>query len=352
MKRYLILENGSVYPGESFGVTDDICTEIVFSTGMTGYQEGITDPSYYGQGMVFTYPLIGNYGITRDDNESFQPAVDAVIVHELAQHPNNYRMVMTLEEYAREENLVGLTGVDTRALTKEIREVGSLMGVIVSDNSPEHVTRVFEKGAANKATPLSQPFESNGGSIKIALIDFGVKNSIIRALNKRGASVVVFPATTSAKEIEQIHPDGIVLSNGSGDPSQADYALPLIQTLQQQFPLMGICFGHQLFARANGATTYKMKFGHRGFNHAVANKNGGPNLFTSQNHGYAVSADSVENTDLMVTHTEINDKVVEGLAHKNFPAFSVQFHPDACPGPHDAEFLFDTFLKSCQKGAQ
>ncbi|MBW1605655.1 carbamoyl phosphate synthase small subunit [Lactobacillus sp. Sy-1] len=350
MKRYLVLKNGSVYSGEGFGSTKDVFTEVVFSTGMTGYQETITDPSYYGQSMVFTYPLIGNYGINSDDFESFKPAVDAIIIHELARRPSNFRSVMSLAEYAEQEDLPGLTGVDTRKLAKEIRNEGSMPAVIVSELNQAKIDKMFERDyqseliAKAKQVATKNIYQAPSDGVRIALLDFGLKESIVKALTKRNANVIVFPGNTPAKEIMESHPAGILLSNGPGDPTQYPYALETIRELQEHYPLMGICLGHQLFALANGAQTYKMKFGHRGFNHAVSDIDCTRRNFTSQNHGYAVDRDSLKDTDLVITHEEINDGTVEGVKLKGHKAFSVQFHPDACPGPHDSEYMFDKFI--------
>ncbi|MHA8111046.1 carbamoyl phosphate synthase small subunit [Lactobacillaceae bacterium Melli_B4] len=351
MKRYLVLKNGSVYTGEGFGSNRDVFTEVVFSTGMTGYQETITDPSYYGQSMVFTYPLIGNYGINSEDFESFKPAVDAIIVHELARRPSNFRSVMTLAQYAEQENLPGITGIDTRKLAKEIRDEGSMPAVIVSEYDQAKINQMFERDyqaeliAKAKKVATKNIYQAPSDGVRIALLDFGLKESIVKALTKRGANVIVFPGNTPVKEIMETRPGGILLSNGPGDPTEYPYALDTIRTLQEKYPLMGICLGHQLFALANGAKTYKMKFGHRGFNHAVSDIDYVRRNFTSQNHGYAVDRESIKDTDLIVTHEEINDQTVEGVKLKDHQAFSVQFHPDASPGPHDSEYMFDKFIK-------
>lgn len=346
-KRYLVLENGSVYEGEAFGSDVDVIAELVFNTGMSGYQESITDLSYRGEIIVFTYPLIGNYGINRDDFESLKPAASAIVVHEIARRPSNWRQKMSLEEWAQRTNMPGITGVDTRALTRELRHHGVMKAALVNALTDD----VFDKVAdflpstamVAEATTKTQ-YQNPTDGISIALIDFGLKNSILRSLAKRGVNVIVFPANVDVQTILDANPDGILLSNGPGNPQDVSYVIPTIQTLQERLPLMGICLGHQLFALANGAETYKMKFGHRGFNHAVRHISHKRLDFTSQNHGYAVSRDSIDETDLVITHEEINDHTVEGLRLKGHHAFSVQFHPDAAPGPHDAEYLFDDFL--------
>lgn len=348
MKRYLVLENGSVYAGEGFGSTKPVVGELVFNTGMSAYQESITDLSYYGQILTFTYPLIGNYGINRDDFESFRPAASAIVMHDIARRPSNWRSQMSIAEWAERHDLPGITGVDTRALTKELRDYGVLKAIIVDEVTDSTISdlqatelptnQVAEVGSKNM-------YVNPTGVVTIALIDFGLKNSILRSLARRNVNVQVFPATVDAQTILDADPDGVLLSNGPGDPESVDGIQDVIRELEEKLPLMGICLGHQLFALANGAQTMKMKFGHRGFNHAGKDCLTGKTNFTSQNHGYVVDGDSVQGTNLEVTQYEINDGSVEGLRLKNHQAFSVQYHPDAAPGPHDAEYLFDEFLE-------
>ncbi|HEY4400146.1 MAG TPA: carbamoyl phosphate synthase small subunit [Lactobacillaceae bacterium] len=346
-KRYLVLENGSIYEGEAFGAPANAAGELVFNTGMSGYQETITDLSYHGQIIVFTYPLIGNYGVNRDDFESLRPAATAIVTHEIARRPSNWRSNMSINEWAEKMDLPGITGVDTRALTKELRDYGVMKAALVDEVTD---TTVADLQATNFATSQVEEvttkttYQNPTEGISVALIDFGLKNSILRSLAKRGVNVMVFPADVDAQTVLDANPDGVMLSNGPGDPEDAAYAIPTIQTLQNEMPLFGICLGHQLFSIANGASTYKMKFGHRGFNHAVRQLGQDRLDFTSQNHGYAVDRSSLADTNLEVTHEEINDGTVEGVRLTNRPAFSVQFHPDAAPGPHDAEYLFDDFL--------
>ena len=346
-KRYLVLENGSIYEGEAFGAPANAAGELVFNTGMSGYQETITDLSYHGQIIVFTHPLIGNYGVNRDDFESLRPAATAIVTHEIARRPSNWRSNMSINEWAEKMDLPGITGVDTRALTKELRDYGVMKAALVDEVTD---TTVADLQATNFATSQVEEvttkttYQNPTEGISVALIDFGLKNSILRSLAKRGVNVMVFPADVDAQTVLDANPDGVMLSNGPGDPEDAAYAIPTIQTLQNEMPLFGICLGHQLFSIANGASTYKMKFGHRGFNHAVRQLGQDRLDFTSQNHGYAVDRSSLADTNLEVTHEEINDGTVEGVRLTNRPAFSVQFHPDAAPGPHDAEYLFDDFL--------
>lgn len=347
VKRYLVLENGSVYSGNGFGAETDVIGEVVFTTGMTGYQETITDPSYCEQIIVFTYPMIGNYGINKHDFESLKPQTKAIIVKEIARRPTNYNMQKTLTDYAVEHQLVGLADIDTRALTKELRDNGVMRGIITDDPKRVKETAIlanYQPHDQVQRVTTKNVYQAPNQGVRVAVIDFGLKQSILKALAKRQAEVIVFPATVTLEEILKVQPDGILLSNGPGNPVDRPEALPLIQQLQHRFPLMGICLGHQLFALANGAKTYKMKFGHRGFNHAVFDKNHQKTTFTSQNHGYAVDEESLKATNLEITHQEINDHTIEGVRLKNYSAFSVQFHPDAAPGPHDAEYLFDDFI--------
>ena len=346
MKRYLVLANGSVYSGEGFGSDKPAFGELVFTTGMSGYQEAITDASYHDQILTFTYPLIGNYGINPDDYESKHAQPVAIIVHELARRPSNWRATMSLGEWAVQQDLPGISGVDTRALTKEIRDAGVMQAVIA-----DAVTPAVKAAAQNalygqeQVAAVTSPaaFSSDKDKLRVAVLDFGEKNSILHELHQRGMQTVVFPATSSAAEILAANVDAIMLSNGPGNPAELTDVLPVIRTLQDHLPLMAICLGHQLFALANGAQTYKLKFGHRGFNHAVRELKTGRIGFTSQNHGFAVDGDSLAGTDLIVTHREINDHTVEGLQLAGHQAFSVQFHPDAAPGPHDYVDLFDQF---------
>lgn len=284
MKRYLVLENGSVYAGEGFGSTKPVVGELVFNTGMSGYQESITDLSYYGQILTFTYPLIGNYGINRDDFESFRPAASAIVMHDIARRPSNWRSQMSIAEWAERHDLPGITGVDTRALTKELRDYGVLKAIIVDEVTDSTISdlqatelptnQVAEVGSKNM-------YVNPTGGVTIALIDFGLKNSILRSLARRNVNVQVFPATVDAQTILDADPDGVLLSNGPGDPESVDGIQDVIRELEEKLPLMGICLGHQLFALANGAQTMKMKFGHRGFNHAGKERLTGKTNFTS-----------------------------------------------------------------------
>lgn len=347
-KRYLVLENGQVFVGDAIGADADVTGELVFSTGMTGYQDSITDQSYNGQILTFTYPLIGNYGINRDDYESINPTTKAVVVHEVTRRPSNWRQQMSLDEFLQMKGIPGIANVDTRALTKLIRDGGAMKASLVSSESQLNEIKgkigtlnLPTNQIATSSTPVT--YISPNVGRKIVLVDFGLKHSIIRELAKRGCSVTVVPYNTTAAEILQLAPDGVMLSNGPGNPVDVPAVLEMIRGVQTQVPLFVICMGHQLFCLANGASTYKMKFGHRGFNHAVRNLQTGRIDFTSQNHGFAVAQDDLP-ANLTITHVEINDGSVEGVRHTQYPAFSVQFHPDAAPGPHDANYLFDEFM--------
>ncbi|WP_285120273.1 carbamoyl phosphate synthase small subunit [Lactococcus petauri] len=353
MKRLLILEDGTIFEGQAIGANTDITGELVFSTGMTGYQESITDQSYNGQILTFTYPLVGNYGVNRDDYESIHPSCKAVVVSEAARRPSNWRMQMSLDEFLEAKNIPGISGIDTRALTKIIRQHGTMKGALVNAKDEiEHQmsqlkATVLPNNQVEKSSTLTAYSSPNTGR-KVVVVDFGLKHSILRELSKRHCDITVVPHSTTAEEILEMNPDGVMLTNGPGDPTDVPEAVTMIQQIQGKVPIFGICLGHQLFSLANGATTYKMKFGHRGFNHAVREIATGRIDFTSQNHGYAVSADDLPE-DLLVTHVEINDASIEGVRHKRYPAFSVQFHPDAAPGPHDASYLFDDFMDMMDK---
>ncbi|WP_332380413.1 carbamoyl phosphate synthase small subunit [Lactococcus cremoris] len=347
-KRLLILEDGTIFEGEALGANLDVTGELVFNTGMTGYQESITDQSYNGQILTFTYPIVGNYGVNRDDYESIHPTCKAVVVHEAARCPSNWRMQMSFDEFLKSKNIPGITGVDTRAITKIVREHGTMKASLVQARdevdhqmSQLQATVLPTNQVETSSTATAYPSPNTGR--KVVVVDFGLKHSILRELSKRECNLTVVPYNTSAKEILEMEPDGVMLTNGPGDPTDVPETIEMIKEVQGKIPIFGICLGHQLFSLANGATTYKMKFGHRGFNHAVREVATGRIDFTSQNHGYAVSSENLPE-DLMITHVEINDNSVEGVRHKHFPAFSVQFHPDAAPGPHDASYLFDDFM--------
>ncbi len=354
MKAQLILEDGTTFIGEGFGSHMDAVGEVVFNTGMTGYQEILSDPSYCGQIVMLTYPLIGNYGINRDDFESINPAVKGFIVKEVSDFPSNWRSEFTLDEYFKMKNIPGIAGIDTRKLARIIRQHGTLKGAICSfEADPIEVlsrlrrTRLPIDQVRNVST--KNPYPSPGRGKRIVLVDFGMKHGILRELNKRDCDVIVVPYHASADEILQLRPDGIMLSNGPGDPKDVPEAIHMIKQIMGLFPLFGICLGHQLFALACGADTVKMKFGHRGSNHPVKDLETGKIQITSQNHGYTVELNSLKNTRLKVTHTALNDGTIEGLKHLDYPAFTVQYHPEASPGPEDSNSLFDQFLEMIEK---
>ena len=349
MKSYLVLEDGSIFSGEAFGADQNTIGEVVFNTGMTGYQESITDQSYANQILVFTNPLIGNYGVNLDDYESLEPQINGVICYQLARRPSSWRMQDTLPHLLEQNGIPGIQGIDTRELVRKLREHGTLRGTIVDEvNDLQTIVDKLKKSQPTKGiikkVSTKSAYPNPGTKRNIVVVDFGIKHSILRELAKRDCNVIVLPCTTTAQQIENLHPDGVLLSNGPGDPEEMTDAVKMVAEIEKHFPLFGICMGHQIFALANGAKTYKMKFGHRGFNHPVRDIATGKIAFTSQNHGYAVDADSIDKDRLMITHEEVNDGTVEGLRHKHYPAFSVQFHPDAAPGPHDADALFDDFI--------
>jgi len=357
-KAILVLEDGSVYEGYSFGAEVSAYGEVVFNTSMVGYQEMLTDPSYAGQIVVPTYPLIGNYGINKQDFESNKIQVRGFVVRENCHQPNHYLSTTTLHQYLAESGIPGISGVDTRALTRRLRTFGVMMGIITSDSSPEEalaklkelpsygstdfVRQVTTDTAYEWEPELTQ--EASQSLCKIVVLDLGLKYSILRILRRMGCTITVAPATMSAEEILRLKPDGILLSPGPGNPEVLDYIVDTIKELIGQKPIMGICLGNQLIARAFGARTFKLKFGHHGGNHPVQDLSDGRIHITAQNHGYAVDADSLKN-ELEVTHINLNDGTVEGLRHKELPVFSIQYHSEASPGPWDSTYLFEKFLQ-------
>ncbi|MFS0782374.1 carbamoyl phosphate synthase small subunit [Bacillus sp. 1P06AnD] len=354
MKRQLILEDGTVFIGTAFGANVDRMGEVVFNTGMTGYQEVLSDPSYCGQIVTLTYPLIGNYGINRDDFESINPAISGFIVKEIADKPSNWRSEFSLDEYFKLKDIPGIAGIDTRKLTRIIRKHGTLKGALANmEQSPEAVIEVLRATVLHndqvKKVSTKRAYPSPGRGSRVVLVDFGMKHGILRELNKRDCDVVVVPYNTTAEEILTLSPDGIMLSNGPGDPKDVPQAIEMIKGIQGKVPIFGICLGHQLFALANQANTMRLKFGHRGSNHPVKDLSTGKIAITSQNHGYAVEESSLAGTPLEITHIALNDGTVEGLRHKDFPAFTVQYHPEASPGPEDANGLFDQFIKMIER---
>lgn len=352
MKRSLILETGDVFTGIAFGSEKESAGEVVFTTGMTGYQETLSDPSYCGQIVTMTYPLIGNYGINRDDFESIEPAIKGMVVRELADMPSNFRSDASLNELFLLKDIPGIQGVDTRKLTRIIREYGSVKGYFteagVEVNVEEKVAKLKQTTFPTdqvKQVSTKRPYPSPGRGKRVVLVDFGMKHGILRELNKRNCDVVVVPYNTTAEEIMAIYPDGIMLSNGPGDPKDVPEAITMLREIIGKIPVFGICLGHQIFALASGGDTYKLKFGHRGANHPVKDLKTGRTELTSQNHGYSVDPESLGKTRLEVTHVALNDGTVEGLKHLDLPAFTVQYHPEASPGPEDSNHLFDQFIE-------
>lgn len=350
MKKKLILESGEVFHGEGFGANLDTDGEVVFNTGMTGYQELISDPSYCGQIVCMTYPLIGNYGINRDDYESIEPAIKGLIVKELCDFPSNFRNQLTLDEFFQKKKLSGISGVDTRKLTRVLRSKGVVKGKIVDENADEIAVIETLKTTdfpTNQVEMVSTKtaYANPGRGLNVVLVDFGSKLGILRELTQRDCDVKVVSQDVTAEEILLMNPDGIMLSNGPGDPEDVKGALELINGLLGKVPIFGICLGHQLIGLACGAKTFKLKFGHRGGNHPVLDLAKNKVAITSQNHGYAVDQESLKNTDLEETHIALNDRTNEGLRHKIHPCFSVQYHPEASPGPEDANYLFDEFIE-------
>ncbi|MDO5398817.1 MAG: glutamine-hydrolyzing carbamoyl-phosphate synthase small subunit [bacterium] len=347
MKAQLILENGTRFTGEMFGACKDIVGEIVFTTNMTGYQETLTDPSYCGQIVVMTFPLIGNYGINLDDGEAEHPRLRAFVVREKCSFPSNFRNEMNLDDYLLDEGVVGLEGIDTRALTRIIRDYGCMKAVIMrGEPSDEAVKTLMDtldnSGVIMECTSDKSYTINPNGQKHIAFIDMGAKSGILRDLKKRGAKITVFPANTSPEEIRSVNPDLIFLSNGPGNPEDAPGTVDTIRALIGEFAICGICMGHQIIGLALGAKTSKLKFGHHGGNHPVKDLITGTCYITSQNHNYIIS-DLPEGVENMFVN--VNDGTCEGIMHKSLPIMSVQFHPEASPGPLDSGWLFDRFLK-------
>ena len=346
MNAKLILENGMVFEGNAFGYLSDSVGEVVFTTGMTGYQEVLTDPSYYGQIVTMTYPLIGNYGVNLEDVESNSPKVRGFIVREKCSFPSNFRCEMNLDDYLKQNKIVGLEGIDTRALTKVLRNNGTMKGIIVVNEIGEQDINdrieAYSNKEAVKNVTTDKLYTIEGKGKHVAVIDFGIKTNILRCFKKRGCKLTVFPANAKAEDILAINPDLVFLSNGPGDPQDVPESIENIKKLIGKKPIVGICLGHQLLTLALGGTTTKLKFGHRGCNHPVKDLETNKVTITSQNHGYVVETLPEE---VVATHININDGTIEGMKHKTLPIFSVQFHPEASAGPHDSEYIFDKFME-------
>lgn len=382
MKAFLILEDGTVFQGKAIGACKEVISEIVFNTSMAGYLEVLTDPSYAGQAVCMTYPLIGNYGICMEDMESARPWLDGFIVRELSRKPSNFRSDMDIQDFLVKHDIPGIEGIDTRALTKRLRDRGTMNGMITVNESYDlsdvlarlkeyRVTGVVDRVTCQKKYTIpgikrleengpvsgsdigrtqerkapSMIRRLNGAGKRVALLDFGEKNNIIRSLQKRGCDVTVYPAFTKAEEILKEKPDGIMLSNGPGDPKECREAIEEIKKLYDaDVPIFAICLGHQLMALAAGADTHKMKYGHRGGNHPVKDLETGRVYISSQNHGYVVDVEHLDQKIAVPAFVNVNDGTNEGLSYQGKNIFTVQFHPEACPGPQDSGYLFERFI--------
>lgn len=350
MERYLVLEDGTYFKGTGFGSNEYKIGELVFNTSMTGYQEILTDNSYCGQIVMMTYPLIGNYGINRDDNESVTPNVFGFVIADYCENPSNFRSKETLDEYLKRMHIPGIYGIDTREITKKIRSIGTLKASFCDkEEEINELVNTLKKTdflhdqVARVSTKSIYPIPGRGK--KIVVMDFGIKLSILRELTKRDCDLIVVPYNTSAKDILDLHPDAVFLSNGPGDPADLTEVIETIKELMPKTVIFGICLGCQLIGLASGAKTYKLKFGHRGANHPVVNLKTGRVEITSQNHGFAIDVDSLKNTDLEMSYQALNDKSCEGVRHTKYPVFAVQYHPEANAGPQDANYLFDEFME-------
>ncbi len=348
----LALEDGTIFRGRAFGAEAQRSGEVVFNTSMTGYQEILTDPSYKGQMVTMTYPLIGNYGVNDEDAESRQPFVEGFIVKECSKIASNWRSRKSLGDYLTQNGIPGIEDIDTRSLTLRIRQAGAMNAVLstLDQDEKDLVKKAKESPGLIgrdlvKDVTAAKPYEwSKAGGYKVIVLDCGVKFNSLRELALRGCKVTVVPAATTSKEILEMKPDGILLSNGPGDPAALDYVVKTVKDLMGRLPIFGICLGHQILGQAFGGKTYKLKFGHHGGNHPVKDLKTGRVHITVQNHGFCVDIDSLDKKDIELTHMNLNDNTLEGMRHKKLPIFSVQFHPEASPGPHDARYLFDKFV--------
>lgn len=358
MEGLIYLEDGTVFKGKGFGFKGTAVGELVFNTSMTGYQEILTDPSYKGQIINMTYPLIGNYGISEDDNESEAIHAFGLVIKDLCDAPSNSRCIMTLDQWLRHHEIPGVYGVDTRQITKKIRKHGTIKclisteGISISEAKERCQSGVLrgdwmKEVSVKEKTSLPSTADCGETPFKVAVLDYGVKKHILKYLRERNCDLIIYPYATAAEEILSDSPDGIFLTNGPGDPEEAVEAIEEIKKLisRSEVPMFGICMGHQLLATALGGRTYKLKYGHRGGNHGVFDKETKRSYITAQNHGYAVKYESIILKGMEVTHLNLNDGTVEGMEHRDLPIFSVQFHPEASPGANDSGYLFDKFIK-------
>ncbi len=351
MKSFLILEDGTVFAGAHIGAIKEVVSEIVFNTSMTGYLEVLTDPSYAGQAVVMTYPLIGNYGVCFDDMESIQPWHDAFIVREISRMPSNFRSQGTLQDFLFQKNIPGICGIDTRALTKILREKGTMNGMITTNENFQlseviPILKQYTTGKVVEKASCSEKYTLEGSGKKVALLDYGAKRNIANSLQKRGCQVTVYPALTKTEEILKDRPDGIMLSNGPGDPKECESIIREVKKMyDSDIPIFAICLGHQLMALAAGGDTYKLKYGHRGGNHPVKDLSNNRVYISSQNHGYVVDADNMDPSIATPAFINVNDGTNEGLTYTGKNIFTVQFHPEACPGPQDSGYLFERFIQ-------
>ena len=359
MNAILALEDGKIYKGKSFGASGERYGEVVFNTSMTGYQEILTDPSYKGQIVTMTYPLIGNYGVNDEDVESCKPFVEGFVVKEYSKIASNWRSKKTLGDYLKENNIVGIEGIDTRDLTLHIREAGAMKAVL-STTDPDEKSLIKKAKASPgligidlvKEVITQKSYEWNSkGKYKVIALDCGIKFNMLRNCEKNDCRVTVMPATATSKEILDHKPHGVLLSNGPGDPAALPYIVKTVQELIGNVPIFGICLGHQMLGQALGGKTYKLKFGHHGGNQPVKDIKTGKVAITVQNHGFCVDIDTLNKKEVEITHINLNDQTLEGMRHNKLPIFSVQFHPESSPGPHDAEYLFANFTEMMKRHA-
>lgn len=349
-KAVLVLEDGKIFSGKTLGIIGTTWGEVVFNTSMTGYEKILSDPSYKGQLVTLTYPLIGNYGLNEDDYESYDVHLEGLIIKESCQYPNHWDSNIDINTYFMEKKIIGITDIDTRALTRHIRNMGSMFGAISSEIFDTHELleivrqKVKEKVYLVNDVSISTPTRLKGNGPRIVVMDFGVKYNVIRFLKRFNADIFIVPANTSAQEVLNYYPDALLLSSGPGNPADIPEVVEEVKTLIGILPIFGICLGHQILGLALGATTYKLKFGHHGGNHPVKDLNSGKVIITTQNHGYAIKEDSLTD-EIEVTHINLNDGTIEGMKHKKYPVLSIQYHPEAAPGPNDSNYIFYEFMK-------